>query len=127
MNVCIFSGNISRVDELKEGATPYIKFGVAVNKKQKDDSKAADFVNFTAFGKTAEFIGKYCQKGNKVTVQSHYAPGSYTNKEGKTVYTHDFIVDSIERQERAELNKPADDGFKDVKPDELKDEGLPFF
>lgn len=125
MNVCMFTGNIGRIDDLKQGTTPYIKFSVAVNKKSKEDGNSADWVHFTAFGKTAEFISNWCSKGNKVTVLSHYSPGSYLNKDGNKVYTHDFIVDSLEKMDRAELNKPADE-FVDVKADAFENDELPF-
>jgi single-strand DNA-binding protein len=49
-----------------------------------------------AFGKTGEFVEKYIKKGTKVVVRTHYQSGSYTNRDGQKVYTHDFVIDDIE-------------------------------
>ena len=125
MNVCMFTGNISRIGTLTQtAATPFIKFTVAVNRKMKNSG--ADFVGFTAFGKTAEFVDKWCKVGSKVSVQSRYQQGSYDGKDGKKVYTHDFIVDSLEKiSSKADDEKESLKGFAPI-PDGLEDIGLPF-
>ena len=125
MNVCTFTGNISRIGELTQtSTTSFLKFTVAVNRRAKDSG--ADFVGFTAFGKTAEFVSQWCTVGSKVAVQSRYQQGSYTGKEGKKVYTHDFIVDSLEKlSSKADDSKKELAGFEPV-ADPLDDSGLPF-
>ena len=102
---------------------------MAVDRRGKDHGNA-DFVGFTAFGKTAEYIDTWVGIGNKVTVQSHYQQGSYPGKDGKKVYTRDFIVDSIEKQTKTENLNPEQKktdsfGFEPI-PDGLEDAGLPF-
>ena len=73
------------------------------------------------------FLANWCSVGTKVCVHSHYQQGSY-QKDGKTVYTNDFIVDSLEKlsskKETAEAQE--DYGFVNVEADGLNDEGLPF-
>ena len=131
MNVCMFTGNISRMNDIQvRGETQFVKFTLAVNRKTKGDT--ADFVGFTAFGKTAEFVTKYCKVGSKLAVVSHYQQGSYENKDGKKIYTHDFLVDSLEKTSRdtdgtpKQETKAQDDyGFVNV-ADGLNDDGLPF-
>ena len=133
MNVCTFTGNISRKAEMKNaGTTTVLKFTVAVNRKTKDDK--ADFVGFTAFGKTAEFVDRWCKVGTKVCVRSHYQQGSYVGKDGKNVYTHDFIVDELEKMSSKADDETAKaphyeqasiDGFAPI-GDSLNDTGLPF-
>ncbi len=70
------------------------KFGLAVERRGRDNG--VDYPNMTAFGKTGEFVEKYVKKGTKVIVRSHYQSGSYTNRDGQKVYTHDFVIDDIE-------------------------------
>lgn len=70
------------------------KFGLAVERRGRDNG--VDYPNMTAFGKTGEFVEKYVKKGTKVIVRSHYQSGSYTNRDGQKVYTHDFVIDEIE-------------------------------
>ena len=136
MNVCTFTGNISRKAKMKNaGNTTVVKFTVAVNRKTRDNT--ADFIGFTAFGKIAEFVDKWCKVGTKVCVRSHYQLGSYTGNDGKKNYTHDFIVDELEKMSsKAEDNEQPTkqeqgftqqtfDGFEPI-PDGLEDDGLPF-
>lgn len=51
------------------GATPRCNFSVAVDRPYlKDKEKQTDFFDCVAWGKTAEFIGKYIEKGRLVAV-----------------------------------------------------------
>lgn len=97
-NVVLFSGRATADPKVTytQGQNPMCiaKFGLAVDRRGRDSG--ADFPNMTAFGKTGEFVEKYVKKGTKVIVRSHYQSGSYTNRDGQKVYTHDFIIDDIE-------------------------------
>ena len=72
-----------------------VRFTLAVNRqyKKKDEERQADFISCTAFGKTAEFICKYFQKGSQIAVVGKIQTGSY-EKEGQKIYTTDVIVDA---------------------------------
>ena len=97
-NICIFCGRATKAAEVTytQGDKPMCiaKFSLAVDRRGRD--RGADFPNMIAFGKTGEFVEKYVKKGTKVVIRSHYQSGSYTNRDGVKVYTHDFIVDDIE-------------------------------
>lgn len=111
------------------------KYTLAVDRKfKKDGEQNADFINCVAFGKTAEFVEKYCFKGTKLVVEGRIQTGSYTNKDGNKVYTTDIMVESQEFAESKATsqsngivpNKPASsDSFMSI-PDGVEDEGLPF-
>lgn len=98
MNKVFLIGFLTRdVDSRAAGETTVVKFGVAVNRKyKKDGQQDADFINCTAFGKTAEFISKYFSKGSKIVIEGRWQTGSYTNKEGQKVYTNDCIIESVD-------------------------------
>ena len=88
----------------------------------------ADFITLIAFGKTAEFLEKYCHKGIKLIVETHVQCGSYTNKEGQKVYTTEFVIDNVEFAESKKdpnaTTQPAnDEGFMSIEGDL---EELPF-
>lgn len=70
----------------------------------------ADFIPVKAFGKSAEFADKYFHKGMKVAVTGRIQTGSYTNKEGRKVYTFEVAADNQEFCER----KEQADNFMDV-------------
>lgn len=59
-------------------------------------SEEADFPRCVCFGKTAEFVDEWCKKGNRIGVTGRIQTGSYTDNEGKTVYTTDVIVERVD-------------------------------
>lgn len=88
------------------------RFTLAVDRKFKQEGQqSADFISCVAFGKQGEFAEKYLRKGTKVAVSGRIQTGSYTNKEGQTVYTTDIVTDEIEFAEsKAEkTNEPIDE------------------
>lgn len=103
MNRCFFIGRLTRDPEVHytngENSMATARFSLAVDRRRKqtdDGQPTADFINMVAFGKNGEFAEKYLHKGMKMAIEAHVQTGSYTNKDGKTVYTTDFIVDSTE-------------------------------
>lgn len=101
-NKWIGVGRIVRDPEIKytqttNGDMAIGRFTVACDRKFKRDGEpTADFINCVAFGKTAEFLEKYCTKGTKLVVEGRIQTGSYTNKDGNKVYTTDIAVENIE-------------------------------
>lgn len=63
----VIVGNLTRDPEYHQGATPYVKFTVAENYKEKGEKKT-NFWDCTAWDGTAEIIAKYAKKGSMVTV-----------------------------------------------------------
>ena len=113
-------------------------FSVAIDRRYKQDGQpTADFPRVIAWGKTAEFIEKYFHKGMKIAIDGRIQTGSYTNKDGQTVYTTDIVAENVEFVEskgtsesnRNTGNAPnpsvTDDGWMNI-PDGVDDEGLPF-
>lgn len=139
MNKVILMGRVVREPDVRysQGEKPMAiaKFTLAVDRKyKKDGEQSADFINCTAFGKTAEVIEKYVTKGTKIIVEGRWQTGSYTNKDGNKVYTNDCMVENIEfcesksqqAQNNAQAPTPNGDGFMNI-PDGIDDsEGLPF-
>lgn len=142
MNNVALIGRLTRDPQIRysqgDKATCIARFTLAVDRrfKREGDDQTADFPSCVAFGKTGEFIEKYGKKGIKFAVIGRLQTGSYTNKDGQTVYTTDVVVESVEFAESksvsqantgaapAPADNPADDGFMNV-PDEI-DEELPF-
>lgn len=95
MNKAILQGRLTKDVEMRytQAAEPLAiaSFSLAVNRRFKKDE--ADFINCKAFGKTAEFLGKYFSKGSQISVVGRIQTGSYENKEGNKVYTTDVVVE----------------------------------
>ena len=70
MNQVALVGRITREPSfVGTGATPRCNFSVAVDRPYiKDKEKVTDFFDCVAWGKTAEFVGKYLEKGRLVAV-----------------------------------------------------------
>lgn len=72
------------------------KFAIAVDKKiKKEGELSANFINCVVFGKTAENIGKFFQKGNMICINGSIETGSYTDKDGNKKYTTDIHVNNF--------------------------------
>lgn len=138
MNIVALMGRLTDKPEVRytQGAEPLCiaRYTVAVqrNTKDKNSEYGADFINCTAIGKNGEFAEKYFAKGMRVCVRGRWQTGSYQNKEGRTVYTNECLIEQQEfaqnKNESAPAAKPAapvdKDGFMDVP--EGFDEELPF-
>lgn len=96
MNKVIIIGRITADPELNftPSQLAVTKFTIAVDRHSKD--KGADFIRVTAFGNRAENICRYMRKGRQIAVEGRIQTGSYPNKDGKTVYTTDVIIDNDE-------------------------------
>lgn len=126
MNKVILVGRLTKDPETKQaGETTVTRFSVAVDRKHKQDGgQAADFPSIVAFGKTAEFIGKYFHKGMKIALEGRIQTGSY-EKDGVKHYTTDVVAEAVEFAESKKVDEPQDTP-DDWLPPESLDTTLPF-
>lgn len=115
MNKVVLMGRLTRDPEVRysqgDNAMAIARYTLAVNRRvSKDGEAAADFINCVAFSKNGEFAEKYFKKGMKVLITGHIQTGSYTDRDGKKIYTTDIV---IEEQEFAE-SKNATNGANTV-------------
>jgi single-strand DNA-binding protein len=89
-------------------------FTVAIDRPVRAGAeRQTDFPRVTVFGKQAENCERFLAKGRLVGVQGRIQTGSYTNKDGATVYTTDVVADRVEflewgdRSERGERSQSA--------------------
>ena len=85
MNKWTGMGRITKDIELQTGKTgaEYCKFTMAIDReKDKNGDKKTDFVDCTAFGKTAAFVQKYFKKGDGIIVIGRFESDKYTGKDG---------------------------------------------
>lgn len=67
------------------------ELNVAIN-NGKDDTT---FLNLVAFGKLAELCKQYLSKGSLIEVEFVIKNNNYINKEGKTVYKEQYILNEM--------------------------------
>lgn len=145
MNKVIFMGRLTRDPEERTASTgnQVASFSIAVDRRFKREGQPeADFFNCTAFGKQAEFVGKFLKKGTKILLEGEIQNNNYTNKDGQMVYGMQVIANNIEFAESKnaqsgasssagsyggaapEPSGDAGDGFMNI-PDGIEEE-LPF-
>ena len=105
MNKCIFIGRLTKDPEVRQTQTgkKVARYTIAVDRI----GEGADFIPCVAWEKSAEFAEKYLSKGMKIAIEAHCQTGNYKDKDGKTIYTTDFMVDRHEFCERKGESAPA--------------------
>ena len=117
MNNVNLVGRLVRDPELKYGkdGKAILKSSIAVSRNKEQ----TDFINIVAFGKTAELIAEYHEKGDLIAVSGSIWTGSY-EKEGVKVYTFEVCVNQI-----TFVKSFKDTGKKETKQDDTNFE-FPF-
>ena len=117
MNKVILMGRLTRDPDVRytQGVEPMCiaRYTLAVDRKgaNQEGQQTADFISCVAFAKAAEFSEKYLRQGMKIAVSGRIQTGSYTNRDGKKVYTTDVVV---EEQEFAESKNAQTGGTSQV-------------
>ena len=123
MNQVIIIGRLCDTPELKENnGKEYTRFTLAVDRSW--DKETADFINCTAFNKTAVFISKYFGKGSKIAITGRIQTSSY-EKDGKKYYSSDVVVNTAEFCEKKEQN-PVNTAVNEPSDGFFTPEDLPF-
>ena len=95
---------------------------------KRDGEQEADFISCITFGKSAEFAQKYLHKGMRIVIGGRISTDSYKDKDGKTIYTTDVIVeehefaqnkDSCAGVDSSETSKTDKDGFMEASEGEI--------
>lgn len=138
MNKVILMGRLTRDPEVRysqgENAMAIARYTLAIDRRfAKENQQTADFISCVCFGKSAEFTEKWLKKGIKICITGRIQTGSYTNKEGKKVYTTEVVVEEQEFAEKKSQDEAGgrpvpgnanSDGFMSI-PEGIEDE-LPF-
>ena len=96
MNNIVLMGRITKNPELKYSSSGKAKcsFTVAVPRKYKKDE--ADFINCTAWEKTAESIAEFFKKGNRILIHGRLNVRSFEDESGETKWIYEVITDEFE-------------------------------
>ena len=125
MNKVILMGRLTRDPDIRYATeTMVARYTLAVDRRSSD--KGTDWIQCVAFGHAAEFAEKYLAKGTKIVMTGRIRTGSYTDRDGKKVYTTDVIV---EDQEFAESKNSSGEGRQEDDAGFMtpaSDEKLPF-
>lgn len=91
-------GNTPEVINLESGKK-LAKFSIATNETYKnakgEQIKDTQWHNVVAWGKTADIIEKYLEKGNEVAIEGKLVNRSYDDKEGNKRYVTEIIANEL--------------------------------
>lgn len=124
MNKIILIGRLVNDTELKtlNNGTNYVQGTVAVNRnyKNSEGNYEADFIDFSAFGLTAELINKYFVKGDRIGIIGRLQSRSYTNQQGQKIIVREVIVENIEfLQDKKKVTQPSEEETYTLPEDDL--------
>jgi single-strand DNA-binding protein len=87
-NKVLLLGNLTRDPQMKylPSQTPVCEFGLATNRRFKSqdgqDREEVTFVDCAAFGKQAETIQRWCQKGKPIFIEGRLKFDTWDDKNG---------------------------------------------
>lgn len=103
LNSCDFVGNLVSDPIFYDGTPPRAVFRLAVDHdgKAKDGQKNTEFLDFVAWRNTAEYLSRYCHKGDLLSVHSMAKSHEYTKADGTKESKTEFSVESVNVCSRA--------------------------
>lgn len=133
INTAVLMGRLTKDPELRktQSGNSLCRFTLACDKrKTKDDQDpGANFIMCVAWRQQAEFLANYASKGNLIAINGSIETGSYTDRDGRKVYTTEVLVERLQlvesKKQRAdypnagrsytmeEAGRNANEGFED--------------
>jgi single-strand DNA-binding protein len=100
LNRLTLIGNIGKdIALVKAGDKQYCRLSIATSETIFQDRQAKEVTtwhNVTLWDKQADFASNHLKKGSKVILDGKMVAKTYTNKEGKQVYSYEIRCQQIE-------------------------------
>ena len=136
-NKVILMGNLTRDPELKylPSGTAVANLGLAVNHSYTDRQSGERkeevcFVDLDAFGKTAETMNEYLQKGRTVLIEGRLRYRTWETDDGQRRSKHDVLVDRFtfvdSRQGGGESLRDEESGYSASDEPPPTEDDIPF-
>lgn len=137
MNKVLLIGHLGKTPEIKDvNDTKVCTVSIATSEKYKNKEgkvvENTDWHNLVFWGRAAENIAKYCEKGSQLAIEGKNKTRSYDDKDGNKKYVTEVLVTSFEflgggkaaAGNKAPTPKEAPENIPGPGADELSD--LPF-
>lgn len=114
LNKVIVLGRVTADPELKKtpGGNSVASFSIATNRVWTDKSGAkqdeTEFHRIVAWGRTAEVVSQYSQKGALLLVEGRLKTRTWEDKQGVKKYSTEIIAESIQLGPKPTGVKPAE-------------------
>ena len=137
LNKTLLTGRFTAKPELKTttNGVSVTLFSLAVQRNYKDKSGEylTDFINCVSYRTTAEFITRFFDKGQLITVVGSLTSRRYEDSNGNKRTTIEVVVEEAlfaeskgEKQSAPSFTPPTTTGGNDTEFEEVTDEELPF-
>lgn len=137
LNCAVVMGRLTADPEVRQtpSGVSVCRFTLAVERQyaKQGEERQADFIDILAWRATAEFVGKYFQKGSMIAVQGSIQTGSY-EKDGIKRRTFEIVADNVSfcgsKNDSASTTNQAAPSFSNADATEFTasedDDELPF-
>lgn len=112
INRVVLVGRLTKDPELRktQKGTSVTQFTLAVNRRTSQNGKQeADFIQCTAWSKTADLIFQYLHKGSLAGIDGRIQTRTYEDQYGNKKYITEVVTESVQflesKKEGAENNK----------------------
>lgn len=104
LNYCNFIGRIANDPELRstKNGTSVTTFSLAIPRSNKN--QPADFIEVTCWKNAAEFVAKYCAKGDQVTVSGELQQQRWEDAQGNKRSKHFINFATVHDSKRSKNN-----------------------
>ncbi len=140
LNKVFLIGNLTRDPELRytPNGTAVASFGMAVNRtwtgQSGEKKEEVCYVDINAFGRRAEVINEYLNKGNPIFIEGRLQFNQWETKDGQKRNTlrvvaenFQFIGGTTKRVEGKESFEGDDESSKQhIEPTDISNEEIPF-
>jgi len=132
LNLVQICGRLTKKPEMRTTPTGInvLSFSVASNRNWKDKEgqkqEEVEFHNVTAFGRTAEVISQYFQKGDEIYIQGRLKTSSWDDqKSGQKKYKTDIIAEKFEFGQKARANQGQEQGQDEAPKSQITNDEIP--
>ena len=118
MNRVSIIGNLTKKPELKYTTNNMAvsKFTIAINRIKE----GTDYINCVVFGKQAENLCNYMDKGNKIAIDGRIQTSTYDKQDGTKGYITEVVAQTIEflngkkQEAKEEVNEDPFTAFSEI-------------
>jgi len=98
MNNVILIGRPGREPETRTtpSGSKVVTVSLGVDRRGKDNKKETDWIDCTAWGKTADFVEGYVKKGERICIQGQLQTRNWQGNDGQNHKVYFVLIDKCE-------------------------------
>lgn len=97
INSVVLMGRLTHEPELRvtPSGVSVVQFQIACDRNYQKDEKKTDFIDITAWRKTAEFVTNYFHKGSMIALEGAIQTESYTDNNGNKRKSFQVVANNV--------------------------------